>query len=374
MFVAPPEKEVEWSDAGLEGSFRFLVRVWRIGRSLGRDDRRRRDPGLRRRLHRRRAGAAPEDARDDPARDGRHRGADAPQHGRVVADGAGQRAVCVQRGDRARWADAGSRRSGGVERPQTIAVLREAVDALVVMISPFAPHTAEELWHMLGHAEGLAKATWPSFDAAVAKADEVVVPVQINGKVRARLTVPAGASDDELRELALADAVVRTHTMGKTIRKVVVAKGPLVSVVVSCGRPMKLEGWLGGAPVVCPLRGHWSAGAGYALAGPWVVPAQLHQDDRRPDVQQPFECVQSGDAADAESPRRVHRPRQVSRSSRRRPNVDAVLTGEIIFGQARRLQPGRPAAGRPLLRDQSPRASRCATCARNKVIWENPRA
>ena len=58
------------------------------------------------------------------------------------------------------------------------------------------------------------------------------MPVQINGKVRARLTVPAGASDDELRELALADAVVKNHTAGKTIRKVVVAKGPLVSVVV----------------------------------------------------------------------------------------------------------------------------------------------
>ena len=66
----------------------------------------------------------------------------------------------------------------------------------------------------------------------VAKAHEVVVPVQINGKVRARLNVPAGLSDDELRERALGDAVVKTHTEGKTIRKVVVAKGPLVSVVV----------------------------------------------------------------------------------------------------------------------------------------------
>ena len=66
----------------------------------------------------------------------------------------------------------------------------------------------------------------------MAKADEVVVPVQINGKVRARLTVPATTSDDELRELALADAAVRHHTDGKTIRKVVVAKGPLVSLVV----------------------------------------------------------------------------------------------------------------------------------------------
>jgi leucyl-tRNA synthetase len=85
---------------------------------------------------------------------------------------------------------------------------------------------------MLGHPEPLAKAAWPSFDAAVAQAAEVVVPVQINGKVRARLTVPAGVSDDELRDLALADAVVRSHTTGKTVRKILVAKGPLVSVVV----------------------------------------------------------------------------------------------------------------------------------------------
>src|SRR5947207_1726941 len=111
-------------------------------------------------------------------------------------------------------------------------VLREALDALVLMVSPFAPHTAEELWRMLGHADGIARARWPAFDAAVAKADEVVVPVQINGKVRARLTVPAGASDEELRDLALADGIVRNHTAGKTIRKVVVGKGPLVSVVV----------------------------------------------------------------------------------------------------------------------------------------------
>ena len=122
---------------------------------------------------------------------------------------------------------------GRVERAQTIAALREAIDALVVMISPFAPHTAEELWLKLGHVGGLAQARWPSFDANVAKAAEVVVPVQVNGKLRGRITAPAASSDDQLRELALADAAVRAHTDGKTIRKVVVAKGPLVSVVVS---------------------------------------------------------------------------------------------------------------------------------------------
>ena len=81
-----------------------------------------------------------------------------------------------------------------VERPETVAVLREAIDALVVMISPFAPHTAEELWHMLGHADGLARVTWPSFDPAVAKADEVVVPVQVNGKHGAVLRVTASSA------------------------------------------------------------------------------------------------------------------------------------------------------------------------------------
>ena len=85
---------------------------------------------------------------------------------------------------------------------------------------------------MLGHAGGLAAASWPAFDAAVAQADEVVVPVQINGRVRARLNVPAGLSEDELRERALADLAVRSHTAGKMIRRVVVAKGPLVSLVV----------------------------------------------------------------------------------------------------------------------------------------------
>ena len=231
MFVAPPEKEVEWSDAGLEGSFRFLVRVWRIvdhwtdavgGAGMPRGDdwtaaeralRRKTHDTIRRvtvdieeRMHLNTAVSSLMELVNELYGFGEGTARGVPTRGRPPA--------------------------GPVERPQTIAVLREAIDALVLMLSPFAPHTAEELWRMLGHAESLSKARWPAFDAEVAKADEVVVPVQINGKVRARLTVRAGASDEELREVALADAVVRSHTAGKTIRKVVVAKGPLVSVVV----------------------------------------------------------------------------------------------------------------------------------------------
>jgi leucyl-tRNA synthetase len=122
--------------------------------------------------------------------------------------------------------------AGPAVRAQSLAVLREALDALVVMLSPFAPHTAEELWQMLGHHDGLTRAKWPTFDADVAKAQEVVVPVQINGKIRARLTLSADLVDGELEKAVLADSAVQAHIAGKTIRKIVIAKGPLVSIVV----------------------------------------------------------------------------------------------------------------------------------------------
>ena len=232
MFVAPPEKEVEWSDAGLEGSFRFLLRVWRLvdhwaetiggeGMPACGDDCTDAERALRRKTHdtiRRVTVDIEERMHLNTAVSSLmelvnelYTFSDTTKHGAPTRAGSPE---------------------GRVERRQTIAVLSEAVNALVVMISPFAPHTAEELWQMLGHPGGLAQARWPTFDPEVAKAEEVVVPVQINGKVRARLTVPANLSEDELRERALADKAVKSHTDGRTVRKVVVAKGPLVSVVV----------------------------------------------------------------------------------------------------------------------------------------------
>jgi leucyl-tRNA synthetase len=104
------------------------------------------------------------------------------------------------------------------------------------MLSPFTPHMAEELWEHLGHADGVVAAGWPSFDEAVAKADEIVVPVQVNGKLRGRITAAADVSDDDLRTLALSDSSVVKHLEGKTVRKTVVAggaSGRLVSIVVS---------------------------------------------------------------------------------------------------------------------------------------------
>jgi leucyl-tRNA synthetase len=232
MFVAPPEKEVEWSDSGLDGSFRFLLRVWRIvdhwaetvggeGIPACGDDCTEAERKLRRKTHEtiRRATIDIEERM--------HLNTAVSSLMELVNE-LYDFSESTAHGVPTR----GEPPVGRVERAQTIAALREAIDALVAMISPFAPHTAEELWHMLGHPEGLTKAPWPTFDPAVAKADEVVVPVQINGKVRARVTMRADATDDEMRELALADPIVKTHTAGKTILRVVVAKGPLVSVVV----------------------------------------------------------------------------------------------------------------------------------------------
>jgi leucyl-tRNA synthetase len=234
MFVAPPEKEVEWADTGLEGSFRFLARVWRIvdqwaetvggeGITLEGCECNAAERALRRKTHDtiRRVTADIEERQHLNTAvsalmelvnelyaftEGTHMGAP----GRRVSETAVVEA----------------------ERIETVAVIKEAVEALVLMLSPFAPHTAEELWAALGHAQSLTSAPWPAFDPQVARADEIVVPVQVNGRLRSRLTVPADASEEQLREAALADPAVQGYTAGKTVRKVVIAGSRLVNVVV----------------------------------------------------------------------------------------------------------------------------------------------
>jgi leucyl-tRNA synthetase len=111
-------------------------------------------------------------------------------------------------------------------------VAREAIESLLVMLSPFAPHMAEELWERSGHSGGLAGARWPVFDAEAARAEVMVIPVQVNGKLRSRITVAADAPDTALEAAALADPAVRAHIDGKAVKKVVIAKGRLVSIVV----------------------------------------------------------------------------------------------------------------------------------------------
>jgi leucyl-tRNA synthetase len=225
MFVAPPEKEVEWSDAGLEGSWRFLARIWRfVDQWCDRV-----------------TSAAPIGSVDAGTFDAAERKLRRKTHdtiSRVTVD-VEQRihlntaisALMELVNEMYAFGDAALKVSA--VRPQSASALREAIEALVIMISPFAPHTAEELWEMTGHDGGMAKSAWPSFDEVVAKADEIVVPVQVNGKLRSRLTVPAETPESELRERALVDPAVRPHIDGKTIKSVVIVKGKLINVVVA---------------------------------------------------------------------------------------------------------------------------------------------
>ncbi len=237
MFVAPPEKEVEWTDTGLEGSFRFLARVWRLVEPLA--------PVL--------AGAQAVAAAGDLSADERALRRRTHQTIARVTDDLYPRVHLNtaisglmelvnelysftertglykpgRRGEQERTGD-----ETAAATPGTLAVAREAVEALVLMLSPFAPHMAEELWEALGHDEGVVAAGWPAVDADAAKAEALTLPVQVNGKVRGRVTVPADADEAAIREAALADANVRAHTEGKDVVKVIVANGRLVSVVV----------------------------------------------------------------------------------------------------------------------------------------------
>jgi leucyl-tRNA synthetase len=113
--------------------------------------------------------------------------------------------------------------------------VREAITALVLMLTPFAPHTAEELFSTLvGNEKGLLAngARFPESNDELAKADEIEIPVQVNGKLRSRLMAAPGTTGEELEKMALADEKIREHTSGKTVAKVIVVPDRLVNVVV----------------------------------------------------------------------------------------------------------------------------------------------
>jgi leucyl-tRNA synthetase len=237
MFVAPPEKEIEWTDAGLEGSWRFLARVWRIVDQLCETVGGQGIPG---------PGELPLTDAERALRRKTHEtirrvtlDLDPRVHLNTAVSALMElvnelyaycgRSECVPLG-RSLDDEADLQVS-----PGTVSVLKEAIEALVLMLSPFAPHMAEELWESLGHAGGVTAAGWPQYQEEVARASEVTVPVQINGKVRGRLTVAADIAEEELRQLALSDPQMAKYLEGKTVRKVVIAGGAsrLVSIVVS---------------------------------------------------------------------------------------------------------------------------------------------
>jgi leucyl-tRNA synthetase len=209
LFAAPPEKDMDWTDAGAEGSYRFLSRVFRfVVRNAGRL-----------------AKSGPE---GDPLAD-RRALRKLHQTIRKVTEDFDNRwhfntsiAALMELINTLYDEEAGL--SG--------AALGQILPSLSLLLGPFAPYLAEELWEQLGRKGPVFRQPWPTYDEALAKEDAADIVLQVNGKVRGRLSVPFGTSEDELRKLALADPKVQPSIEGKQVVKVIVVPDKLVNIVV----------------------------------------------------------------------------------------------------------------------------------------------
>ena len=121
---------------------------------------------------------------------------------------------------------------GATALPQGRAVMQEALDIVVLALSPVVPHACHALWRELGHATAVVDERWPQVDAGALERETVEVVVQVNGKLRGRVTVPVGAGEDQVREAALADVNVQKFVEGKPVRKFVYVPGKLANLVV----------------------------------------------------------------------------------------------------------------------------------------------
>jgi len=112
-----------------------------------------------------------------------------------------------------------------------LSLLAEVQRSLVLLLAPFAPYLAHELWEMLGEKESLLKVPWPKYDPALAKEEEIEIPVQINGKLRGLIVVPVDSSKEVIHERALSDEKIKSAIAGKQIVKVIVVPGKLANIV-----------------------------------------------------------------------------------------------------------------------------------------------
>jgi leucyl-tRNA synthetase len=214
LFMAPPDKDLDWNQDGLEGMYRFLGRLWRyVNEAAGAGS----------------AAVAVDEAAGKALLRERHRVV-----GKVTADIEAFGFNTALSAMMELLNAAGDYRRAVPTDARDAALEREVAETLVLLIAPFAPHMAEELWReVLGMGGSVHRQVWPTHDPALAAADEVEIVVQVNGKVRARLMMPAGADDDVVREAALALPKVAEQLEGLTVRKVVVVPGRLVSVVAA---------------------------------------------------------------------------------------------------------------------------------------------
>ena len=210
LFAAPPEKDLDWQDAGVEGMHRFLGRVYRFVT---------------------RHGAGNGSPNGEPSND-----AD-----RALLRKLHQTIQKVTNDFETRWHFNTSLAAimeltndlYARESEISTGVVQETLTKLVLLLGPFAPYMAEDLWHELGEEGTLLHAAWPDFDPELAKEDQVEVVVQVNGKLRSRLAVARGADRAELERLATMDPKIAPYLEKKTVRKVIVVPDKLVNVVVN---------------------------------------------------------------------------------------------------------------------------------------------
>jgi leucyl-tRNA synthetase len=241
LFAAPPDRDLDWQDSGLEGVSRFLSRVYRFvarnapvagqpqnsnvvitsGAPAGR--------GVE-------GSAFPGDAKSlSPA--ARKVQRKLHQTIRRITEDFGGRwhfntsIAAIMELVNELYAYEDSVQRGG-EPAAPASLLADVQRKLVLMLAPFAPYLSAELWEMLGETTDLLRAPWPEFDPALAKEEEIEMAVQVNGKIKARITVPPDAEEAQIRETALADDKVKAAIEGKEIVKVLVVKGRLVNIVV----------------------------------------------------------------------------------------------------------------------------------------------
>ena len=216
LFAAPPERELEWSDQGVEGSFRFLNRIWRIVQAFedvlaqkvteyDHSNLSEADRDLRRVLH-----SSIKKVTNDIETRFNFNTAISTMMELVNALYAYKEAV----------------------KEPNAGLIYEAISDLIKMMSPFVPHITEELWRgAIDANSSVHEQSWPECDEEALKVDNVEIVLQVNGKVRGRLTVPAEATKEELEKIAMADANVQAHIGDATVRKVICVPGRLVNIV-----------------------------------------------------------------------------------------------------------------------------------------------
>jgi leucyl-tRNA synthetase len=218
LFASPPERDLEWSEQGVEGSFRFLSRIWRfvaenekVLKSAQAYDGNGDLSGPLMELHRKTHQTIRKVTED--IRERFHFNTAIAAIMELV--NLLYQLMENQDRDAAFWP-----------------VMREAVDAMILLLSPITPHIAEELWQSLGHSESVARASWPMPREEALQAEAVLIVVQVNGKLRSRISMPVDSSTEQVERVALEDKRVQDFVGGKTVRKVVVVPNKLVNIVV----------------------------------------------------------------------------------------------------------------------------------------------